>query len=152
LGLNTLGLAWDLATITSSQEQAVIQSLIPQINPTGTGVVEYWIGGYQLPGGSEPGGSWVWINNEGTFWNGGSTGMYSNWMGGEPNNSLGGENHLAIDNRYQWKWNDNDPYLIGYIYGYIVESQDPTSVPEPATLLFLGVGLVGLAVIRRRNK
>src|SRR5258708_25157677 len=75
-----------LATITSAAENAFVFSLID--DPTywkqsanGHGP---WIGGYQLPGSSEPDGGWTWVTQTGVpapedF-------AYSNWETGEPNN------------------------------------------------------------------
>ena len=156
----SLGSGWDLATITSADEQAFINSLITSAT-TSTKIVEYWIGGYQPSGSVEPGGNWQWINGEGQFWNNGAvSGMYSNWRTGEPNNDsgqgtlgpnyAGGQNHLALDSRRGWSWDDNDQYLSGYILGYVAEKSNP--VPEPSTLLFLGsgIGLAGIGLLRKR--
>jgi Lectin C-type domain/PEP-CTERM motif len=123
---------WDLATITSAEEQAFINSLIPS-GTTSTGIVQYWIGGFQPLASGEPGGNWQWINDEGLFWdNGPLQGVYSNWgrRTGEPNNS-------------------------GSVLGYVAENSNPSnSVPEPSTFLFLSSGLclAGFGLLRRRFK
>ena len=151
-----LGPGWDLATITSAGEQAFIAGLLgPPPSPTRT--VEYWVGGFQSPGSSEPGGSWQWINGEGLFWdNGPVSGVFARWGNGEPNN-LGGENHLAVDNRFNvWGWNDNDRSIIGGINGYVAEWADCSPgcpapsprVPAPSTFILLGIGLLGMAAHR----
>jgi hypothetical protein len=150
-----LGAGWDLATINSAGEQGFINSLLGP--PPGSGVVQYWVGGFQPPGSAEPGGNWQWINGEGLFWNNGPIlGVYSNWGSGvstpEPNNDNNltpdVQNHVALDNRYGWGWDDNDNYP-NVISGYVAER-----VPEPSTMtmLLLGSGLVGLAAYRRKRQ
>ena len=58
----------DLATITSAEEQAIINGLLgPSSGFAGT--QDYWIGGIQTGASTEPGGHWQWINGEGEFWN-----------------------------------------------------------------------------------
>ena len=124
-----------LATITSTGEQAFIQGLLTD-NPNDA-LEEYWIGGFQPAGSTEPGGGWQWVTGE-SF-------VYTNWGSGEPNNSGGAESHLALDDRYGWRWNDNTFSIDGIINGYILE------VPEPGALALLGLGLVGFGFASRRR-
>ena len=122
---------WDLATITSADEQGTINLKLPPPGFTDR-THQYWIGGEQVPGAFEPGGNWQWINGEGMFWNSQAPfpmaglpidGQYQNWGNGivglQPDNG-GPQNHLALDHRYGWAWDDDDnnPNVID---GYVAE-------------------------------
>lgn len=116
-----LGPGWDLATITSAEEQQFINGLLPA---PATGLYRYWIGGRQVGQFEEPAGNWEWINNEGIFWNNGTTGMFANWAAGEPNNCGDGEHHLIVWSvgLSSWTWNDEACTSVG---GYIAEKHSP---------------------------
>ena len=139
LQAEALGDGWHLATITSGDEQAFINDLLG--DPPTVGTQQYWIGGEQLPLSveDEPGGNWQWINGEGSFWNNGPIdGKYQNWgnhtngpgVGLQPDNAgiAPPQNHLSLDNRYGWGWDDNDQDLYA-ILGYVAEG--PFPLPPP---------------------
>ncbi len=128
------GLGGYLATITSQAENDFIADLLPDALGN-----NYWLGGYQdtlAPDYSEPAGGWRWITGE--IWD------YTNWNGGEPNNSSGRpENYLHIYAvNFPPYWNDAE--LTEPRAGFIMES-----VPEPATMGLLALG--GLAMLKRRK-
>jgi hypothetical protein len=118
-----------LVTINDSTEEAWLQS---QFGNSGK-----WIGFTDQAAE----GTWVWISGEPV--------TYTNWNGGEPNDA-GGEDY-AVTNWSGIKWNDLNGAQS--YYGIIeIANGGPIPTPEPATMLLLGLGLIGLAGVRRKFK
>ena len=133
-----LGGGWHLVTITTADENTFVTSLLP------AGQVErshYWLGGTD----AAVEGTWSWVTGE--AW------IYTNWWGGEPNNT-GNEDFLALDLRgVAYAWNDAPDNLgqlyAGFANGYVIERV--AQVPEPATLSLLGFALLAGAFVRRKQ-
>ena len=88
LQVTARGCGWHLATITSEAEDDFVFDLIannddvfvdPEHGP--------WLGGFQRNADDEPGGQWRWVTKE-QF-------EFTNWGGGEPNNTFGGPFEIA---------------------------------------------------------
>lgn len=135
-----LGADWDLATITSAEEDAFVAEAV-----VGDLVEEYWIGGYQDPQTADPSAGWMWVTGE--PW------AYTNWLEKEPSDTYGAgsEQFLALANwerTCQW----NDEYAVGNVYGFIAERTiRAAAVPEPGTGVLLLLGLAGGAACRCRR-
>ncbi len=130
-----LGEVWDLATITSAEEQLWIN-----LNVFGNVLGEFWIGGYQNPLNTViPWANWTWVTGE--SWS------YTNWAPSEPNDWYEHvlEQYLGANWGSNKQWND-EGYLVN-IQGYVAEQV----IPEPTTIWLMGTGLLGLFAVRRRQ-
>jgi hypothetical protein len=124
-----------LATLTSSQENAFVFSLVAPNTDlwyhSGTGSWwGPWLGGVQPPGSPEPASGWRWITGE-PF-------NYSNWASGQPNNNSGNENRLQFGGQttIASTWNDISETNITYARSFVIEYE---SKPDWASAVFFAL-------------
>ena len=156
--LTYLGLSGHLATITSAEENAFLNSIFN----TGLNSEFAWIGGFE----PNDDGVWEWATGpeSGTQFSNGVVPTppfnYANWGGIEPNDNKPfedfamfniGTTFASID---PGQWADASPTPSSYdpVVGYLVEyesSKKSTAVPELSSFLLLGTGLLGFAFKRK---
>lgn len=143
-----------LATLTSAAENGFVASLLADVAPMWI-LDEFnmqrgpWLGGQQLSEGLEPGGSWVWVNDEGAF-------SYTNWNVDQPNDNRacctgGNQDRLLVysNDRAAMRWGDYQASNLSS--SYIVEYSAPIPENDVAAMMLSGMALLG-AMARRRSR
>jgi hypothetical protein len=139
-----------LVTLTTADDNDIIWNKLSAKKEQGTRYASYWPRGYQTDLTVEPFGHWGWVTGE--AW------TYKAWPPNKPNNGVGEiQQYLHHRVALTGEWDDTDNR--GHMGGYVVEfGQSPNlssasatiPSPEPATMLLLGFGLIGLAGLQRK--
>lgn len=127
---NAVSLGGYLAAIGSAAENAAARSYVNGA----LAQMSVWIG---LTDEAVE-GTFVWVNGEPV--------VFTNWSAGEPNN-FGNEDYTEMVSNGQW----NDLASSSRRFG-LVEQVLVSAVPEPATLLLVFGGLLGLGAVRSRRR
>jgi len=94
---------------------------------------------------------WKWISGETSTYTNRWTDGWDNYT--SPHAYLHTNNHPLAATWNHAAWHTEEPTDGALFYGFlkgVIEKSATTGVPEPATMLFLGLGLVGLAGVRRK--
>jgi len=139
LAASHLGQSGYLASITSAAEQAFLNAFV-NVNS-----VEAWLGGSD----EETESVWKWLDGP----EAGQVFTYTNWNDGEPNNQGGVEHYLQGWFIGGVLWNDFPAFPDDFfVLSYIVEYDEPSAIPVPASLPLLAAAICALGLAARRRK